>query len=61
MRIVFLSRYQNINLRGVETFTKELTARLSTKMDVDILSGTDSDNLSLILNQFYDQEYMKKP
>lgn len=54
MKVVFLSRYQNVNKRGVETFTYELGRRLSKKMDIEILSGKDSDDLALILKGKYD-------
>lgn len=50
MRIVFLSRYQNSVNRGAETFVKELSKRLSEKMEVQILSENDSNSFSRILS-----------
>lgn len=54
MRIVFLSRYQNLINRGAETFVIELSSRLNKKHAVDILSGKDADSLSTLLHGNYD-------
>ncbi len=54
MKIVFLSRYQNQIERGVESFVKELTNRLSQNHTVDILSGKDADSLSQVIRGCYD-------
>lgn len=54
MKVAVLSRYQNSNLRGVETFVKELVSRLSRKHQVNILVGTEADSLSVLLKGRYD-------
>lgn len=54
MKVVFLSRYQNLNNRGTEAFTRELTSRLSKKYTVDVLIGKDSDDLGKIMQGKYD-------
>lgn len=54
MRILFLSRYQNTSNRGVETFIKELTARLSQKHEVEIFAGKDADDLGKIIKGQFD-------
>lgn len=54
MRIVFLSRYQNTSNRGVETFIKELTARLSKDHEVKVLTGADADDLRKIIKGKFD-------
>lgn len=54
MKVVFLSRYQNLNNRGTESFTRELTSRLSKKYTVDVLIGKDSDDLGKIMQGKYD-------
>lgn len=54
MKIVFLSRYQNTTERGAEIFVKELSARLSKKHIVDILTGEKADSLKEVLKGHYD-------
>lgn len=54
MKILFLSRYQNTSSRGVETFIKELTARFSPELKVEVFAGNDADNLSKILKGKFD-------
>lgn len=54
MRIIFLSRYQNIIERGAENFVKELTLRLSKKHQADILTGSEADSISIVLKGKYD-------
>lgn len=54
MKIVFLSRYQGKIHRGAENFVSEITARLSTKYDVEILAGSDADSFFKILQGKYD-------
>jgi len=54
MKIVFLSRYQNIVERGAEIFVKELSARLSKNHTVDIFVGKDADSLNKVLSGKYD-------
>ncbi len=54
MKIAFLSRYQNRFKRGAESFVKELSARLSQKHEVDVLTGKDADSLSKVLKGNYD-------
>lgn len=54
MKIVFLSRYQNVITRGAEVFVKELSSRLRRKYEVDILSGFDADSINKILSGNYD-------
>lgn len=54
MKIVFLSRYQNIVERGAEIFVSELTKRLSKEIIVDIFSGGKADSLGDVLKGKYD-------
>ncbi len=54
MKIAFLSRYQNINQRGAETFVKELFSRLSLRHKVDVFTGNDADSLNKVLKGKYD-------
>ena len=54
MKIVFLSRYQNITERGAEVFVKELTKRLLKNNHVDIFLGAEADSLKKILDGKYD-------
>lgn len=54
MKIVFLSRYQNINQRGAENFVFELSKRLSKSHQVDVLTGKNADSLKLVLEGKYD-------
>lgn len=54
MRIVFLSRFQKTNNRGVESFVKELSERLRKKHQVEIFGGTKSDSLSKVLSGKFD-------
>ncbi|OGE29010.1 hypothetical protein A2867_03550 [Candidatus Daviesbacteria bacterium RIFCSPHIGHO2_01_FULL_40_11] len=54
MRIVFLNRYQNSVERGAETFVKELTLRLSSKHEVEVLTGRDADSMQKVLVGKYD-------
>lgn len=54
MKIVFLSRLQKINERGVEVFVKELYSRLSLKHEVDVFTGNDADSLDKVLKGKYD-------
>jgi glycosyltransferase involved in cell wall biosynthesis len=53
-RIVFLSRYQNTTVRGVETFVQELTKRLERDFAVSIFSGQDADNFQKIIAGKFD-------
>lgn len=54
MKIAFLSRYQNINQRGVETFVKKLSEKLSKDFEIDVLSDGDSDDIFKIIKGKYD-------
>lgn len=54
MKIAFLSRYQNESNRGVETFIRELSSRLSFDHQVEILSGAEADDLQKVLNGKFD-------
>jgi glycosyltransferase involved in cell wall biosynthesis len=54
MRIAILSRYQNINQRGVEAFVKELVPHLAKSHQVDVLTDSDSDSISKMLQGKYD-------
>lgn len=54
MRIGFLSRYQNIVNRGVETFVLELSSRLKKRHQVEVLAGKDSDNLGKVIKRNFD-------
>ena len=53
MKIAFLSRYQDKIQRGAETFVRELSQELSTRHEVDILSGGKSDSLEEIIKGEY--------
>lgn len=53
MKIAFLSRHQNSIERGAEIFVSELAKRLSSKNEVNILTGSDSDSLRTILKGKY--------
>ncbi len=57
MKIAFLSRYQDKENRGVESFAMELANRLSKKNLVEVFSGIDADNFSKICNQNFDIIY----
>lgn len=48
MKIALLSRYQNKENRGVESFAAELAKKLSKKNTVEIFSGSDADNFSKV-------------
>lgn len=54
IKIAFLSRYLNQVHRGAETYVLELSKRLANKFDIEILSGTESDDLSKIISGKYD-------
>lgn len=54
IRVVFLSRYQNLIQRGAEIFVCELAKKISARHQISILSGNDSDNLAEILSGNYD-------
>ncbi len=54
MKIVFLSRYQNLINRGAEVFVEELSSRLRQKHEVDILSGFGADSINKIMSGNYD-------
>src|SRR3989344_9653616 len=54
MKILFLSRYQNKNKRGAESFVTELSKKLAKNHQVSIFSESDSDSLSKILQGKYD-------
>ena len=54
IKIAILSRYQNTNSRGVESFVFELSQRLKQYFEVNILEGRDSDDLGKILQGNYD-------
>lgn len=53
-RVVFLSRYVGVVNRGVETYVLELSKRLKSYFEVDILTKGDSDSLSKITQGNYD-------
>jgi glycosyltransferase involved in cell wall biosynthesis len=53
-KIAFLSRYYGTVNRGAETYVIELSKRLESKYQVDILKGSDSDSLSKIVSGKYD-------
>lgn len=43
-KVVFLSRYQGVVDRGVETYVAELSSRLKSDFEVEVLSGESSDS-----------------
>ena len=49
MKILFLSRYQNIVNRGAEVFVSELAKRLSLKHEVKILPDQDSGSYDVVI------------
>lgn len=53
IKVGFLSRYSGTVDRGVEAYVYELSKRL-VDFDVEVLSGSDSDNLRLILKKKFD-------
>ena len=57
MKIAFLSRYQNQEVRGVESFVTELSSRLSKNNTVKIFSGPDADNFSKVTSENFDIVY----
>lgn len=54
MKIVFLSRYQNVVNRGAEVFVEELSSRLRQKHEVDVFLGSDADSMDKVLSGNYD-------
>jgi glycosyltransferase involved in cell wall biosynthesis len=54
VKIAILSRYQDINNRGVESFTLELIKRLPLDWQVDLLKGNQSDSFYKIISGNYD-------
>ena len=50
LKIAFLSRYQGVVDRGVETYVSELSKRLSKNHEIIVLSGKDADNIRKIIN-----------
>lgn len=54
VRIAFLSRHQGKIHRGGESFIAELSSYLSRRHEVDVLSGSDADNLGKIIKGRYD-------
>ncbi len=54
MKIVFLSRYQNVNKRGAESFVLEIQRRLSKNHTVDVFSDKKADSIKDILEGKYD-------
>lgn len=54
MKIVFLSRYQTKNMRGAESFVKELSQKLSKNHQVQVFAGKESDSLSRVLAGKFD-------
>lgn len=54
MKIVFLSRFQNILNRGAENFVNELGRRLSKKYQVEILVGKHADSMVKVMGRKYD-------
>ena len=54
MKIVFLSRYQNIIERGAEVFVSELSKRLSKNHTVNVFSGKRADSLQEVVAGKYD-------
>lgn len=54
MKIAFLSRYQQTTNRGGETFVRELASQLGKKHSVEVLTGSDADNLGKIIGGKYD-------
>lgn len=54
LKILFLCKfYRKVN-RGVETYVNELSKRLKKNYEVDIFTGSDSENLKKIINGRYD-------
>jgi hypothetical protein len=53
MKIAILSRYQQTNQRGVESFVTELTKRLPKDWEVDVLTGAKSDSFSKMIHGDY--------
>lgn len=49
MKILFLSRYQNVINRGAEVFVSELAKRLSLKHEVKILSDQDNGSYDVVI------------
>lgn len=49
LRIAFLSRFQNQVNRGVETYVKELSKRLSLNHDVKILKDIDNGKYDIVI------------
>lgn len=49
MKILFLSRYQNVINRGAEVFVLELAKRLSLKHEVKILSDQDNGSYDVVI------------
>lgn len=49
MKILFLSRYQNVVNRGAEVFVAELSKRLSKKNEVKILSDQDNESYDVVI------------
>lgn len=49
LKIAFLSRFQNQVNRGVETYVKELSKRLSLNHDVKILKDIDNGKYDLVI------------
>lgn len=49
MKILFLSRYQNVVKRGAEVFVSELAKRLSKNNEVKILSDQDNESYDVII------------
>lgn len=54
MKIGILSRYQNKVTRGVESVVTELSKRLSTNHQVEVLTGKDSDSFKKIIEGNFD-------
>jgi len=57
MKIAFLSRYQNSEKRGVESFALELSNHLSKKNTVKIFSGSDADDFQKVTKENFDIIY----
>lgn len=54
MKICFLSRYQNGQIRGAEVFVNELAKRLVKNHHVEVLSGIEADSWNKVISSRYD-------
>ncbi len=51
MKILFLSRYQDMEDRGAEIFVEQISKELSKKHEVKVLSGPGADSLKKIFDE----------